>query len=232
MTVLSWHAELNGSSYFLSENQRTGQREVFGSDVILKRNVEREKKSKGIRFFFSCQWSKLVAVQSPTFVQEMTLDKHRWPVARSNQCATELLPTPFGWREKSSFYFFIFVFFLQRGVVHRSSVLPWKEKGQQVRIIITTALIMPLMTSLAVFMKRKRLLSQTFSFIFCFTEKVSVQRWAENLQTEGFSMYTEVDRNYFCCQNNTKHIYCKSDLLNISNYLKRDKSFSNLRCNL
>lgn len=95
MTTLSWRAELNGSSYFSSENQRTGQQEMFGRDVILKRNLKREKKEQ-INQFFSCWWGKLVTVQSLIFVQEMTLDKHRWLVARSNQCSTELLPTPFG----------------------------------------------------------------------------------------------------------------------------------------
>lgn len=84
-----------------------------------KKLGERKKKRAEQSDFFSCWWSKLVTVQSLIFVQEMTLDKHRWPVARSNQCSTELLPTPFGCKEESSFYLFIY-FLAERSRLQKS----------------------------------------------------------------------------------------------------------------
>lgn len=128
---LSRRAKLNVSSCFSSEIQTTGQRETFGRDVMLEKELgERKKNSKAIRFFFPPCWcSKLVTVQSLIFVQGMTLDKHRWPVARSNQCWTELLPTPFGCKEESSFHLLIYLFlFWQRRAVLRNLCSPPKAK--------------------------------------------------------------------------------------------------------
>lgn len=162
---------------------------MFGRDVMFEKKLgeRKKKKSRAIRFFFSCWWSKLVTVQSLIFVQEMTLDKHRWPVARSNQCSTELLPTPFGCKEESSFYLFIY-FFGREEPSTEISVLPWKQKGHQVLINTTAALIISPVISLAVFMKRTKLISHTFPFIFYFFHRKKKSLLATRSWHKDFSM--------------------------------------------
>lgn len=164
MTTLSWGGKLNGSSYFSSENHKTGQREMFGRDATLKRNLEREKKSKEIRLVEQvgnssesniCTRDDSWQASLARCEKQSVLD---WTLANTIQLEREII----------LLFIYFFYFFFAEG---KPPVLPWKQKGHQVLIIITTALIMSLMISLAVFMKREKRLNQLFSFNFCFTEE-------------------------------------------------------------